>query len=102
MNIEDQPLKTFFLEAIIKTPQGWFVIVSFVANSILVTLVLVTNWAAVVPESGPMLIYILVVPWPFVVLSVFVASSSPHYRSSLMSTLITAGFCFAPYWWLYV
>lgn len=101
MDIENQPINIFVREALLRTPQGWFVVTSFIVNWVLVCLVALTGLNSIIPPSGPALVYIMILPWPFVVLLAFVMTSSPHYRASLFSTVFTAGAAIAPYWWLY-
>lgn len=101
MDIENQPIKVFICEVLLRTPQGLFVIASFIVNWALVGLVAFTELSSIVPPSGPLLVYIVIIPWPFVVLLALVVSSSPHYKTSLFSTAFTASAAIAPYWWLY-
>lgn len=101
MDIENQPINMFLREALLRTPQGWLVVASFILNWVLVGLVAFTELSSIVPSSGPVLIYILALPWPLAVLLAFVMSSPPHYKASLFSTIFTAGVAIAPYWWLY-
>ena len=101
MDIEKQPLKIFIREAILRTPQGWVVLVSFIVNWALVLLALITKLSFILPQSGTALIYLVILPWPFIVLLIFVSLSSPHYRASISATFFTAGAAATPYWWLY-
>jgi|GEM_PF-4659820 len=102
MDIEGQPLNIFIREAMLKTPQGWVVLISFIMNWTLVLLTLTTKISFIVPDSGTTLIYLVILPWPFIVLLTFISLSSPKYYAHLLATIITAGIAVIPYWWLYV
>ena len=101
MDIEQQPIKIFIREAMLRTPQGLVVLASFIVNWVLVLLTILTNLTFILPESGPALIYVVIFPWPFIVFLIFVQLSSPHYYASMSTTLISAGIAVMPYWWLY-
>ena len=62
MDVEKQPISIFFRQAMLRTPQGWCVVGSFVINWLLVTLVAMTSLRIVIPESGSTLIYLLILP----------------------------------------
>lgn len=102
MDIEKQPISVFIREAVLKTPQGWVLAASFIINWLIVLLVSVTSSSIFVPESGVTSIYLLFLPWPFVVLTIFVKASSPHYNSSIWATFLTLWIAGVPYWCVYV
>jgi hypothetical protein len=101
MEIENQSISVFIRETLLRTPQGLVVLASFVINWLLVILVSFFNLSIITPDSGTLMIYIVILPWPFAVLLAFLISSSPHYKANLTATVFTAASAIVPYWLLY-